>query len=189
MFSYASSEDRIPKSHPLRKLRFLVDTVLARREREFEAVSAKTGRPAVPPERLLKAIQEVRGRGLPADFVAGCRKLGVTPHGARKKAGSAIDGRTTRHAGYQTSLKVCKRIEEAKMVGGLRKTHLSGQAKLAGQALLCFATYKLVRMSSLSGGWNAQYVYRANSVEAKVEQGRFDAMTPKIDRSGMDRGD
>jgi hypothetical protein len=75
------------------------------------------------------------------------------------------------------------------MVGGLRKTRLIGQAKLVGQALLCFATYKLVRMSSLSGGWNAQYVYRANSVEAKVEQGWFDAMTPKIDRSGMDWGD
>ncbi|MGD9788163.1 MAG: IS5/IS1182 family transposase, partial [Sulfuricellaceae bacterium] len=29
MFSYVSLEDRIPKSHPLRKLRVLVDTVLA----------------------------------------------------------------------------------------------------------------------------------------------------------------
>lgn len=107
MFSYASSEDRIPKSHPLRKLRFLVDTVLARREREFEAVSAKTGRPSVLPGATAEGhSRSPRARGLPADFVAGCRKLGVTPHGARKKAGSAIDGRTTRHAGYQTSLKV-----------------------------------------------------------------------------------
>jgi IS5 family transposase len=97
-----------------------------------------------------------------ADFVAGCRKLGVTPHVARKKKGSAIDGRTTRHDGYRASLKIRKRIEEAfgrlKTVGGLRKTRLIGQAKLAGQALLCFATYNLVRIGSLSGWWNAQHV-------------------------------
>lgn len=94
-----------------------------------------------------------------ADFVASCRKLGVTPHVARRKTGSAIDGRTTRHAGYQTSLKIRKRIEEAfgwlQTVGGLRKTRLIGQAKLAGQALLCFAAYNLVRIGSLSGWWNA----------------------------------
>ncbi|MGD9788263.1 MAG: transposase, partial [Sulfuricellaceae bacterium] len=56
MFSYVSLEDRIPKSHPLRKLRVLVDTVLATMDKEFEAVYAKTGRPSVPPERLLKAM-------------------------------------------------------------------------------------------------------------------------------------
>jgi len=48
---------------------------------------------------------------------------------------------------------VRKRIEEAfgwiKTVGGLAKTKLIGQAKLSGQALLCFATYNLVRMGSL----------------------------------------
>jgi hypothetical protein len=97
-----------------------------------------------------------------AEFVAGCRKLAVTPHVARKKTGSAIDGRTTRHVGYQTSLKIWKRIEEAfgwlKTVGGLRKTRQIGQARLAGQALLCFATYNLVRMGSLSGRRNAQHV-------------------------------
>lgn len=56
MFSYVSLEDRIPKSHPLRKLRVLVDTLLATMDQEFEAVYAKTGRPSVPPERLLKAM-------------------------------------------------------------------------------------------------------------------------------------
>lgn len=97
-----------------------------------------------------------------ADFVAGCRRIGVTPHVARKKTDSAIDARRMRHAGHQTSLAVRKRIEEAfgwlKTVGGLRKTRLLGQAKLAGQALLCFATYNLVRIGSLSGWWNAQHV-------------------------------
>lgn len=97
-----------------------------------------------------------------AGFVAGCCQLDVTQHVTRKKTSSAIDGHTTRHAGYQTSLKVRKRIEEAigwlKTVGGLRKTRLTRQAKLADQALLCFATYNLVRMGSLSGWWNAQHV-------------------------------
>lgn len=350
MFSYVSLEERIPKHHPLRKLRLIVDTILATMDKEFEAAYAQTGRPSVPPERLLKAMllqilftlrserllvesidynllyrwfvglsidepvwdhstfsqnrerlfneglarvffervkaladwkrltssehfsvdgtlidawashksfrpkdgdgssgtgrnPEVDFKGQPrandthasttdpdarlfkksegtasrlchmshllmenrnglvvdvatteangkaerqaalkllgkhakrgatvgadkgydtANFVAGCRKLGVTPHVARKKTGSAIDGRTTRHTGYQVSLKARKRIEEAfgwlKTVGGLRKTRLIGQAKLAGQALLCFATYNLIRLGSLSGWWDAQHV-------------------------------
>ena len=94
-------------------------------------------------------------------FVQGCRKLGITPHVAAKKQHSAIDGRTKRHAGYQTSLKVRKRIEEAfgwiKTVGGLAKTKLKGQAKLTGQALMSFATYNLVRMGSMGGWWDAHH--------------------------------
>ena len=78
-------------------------------------------------------------------FIKGCRKLKVTPHVAAKDKHSAVDARVTRHEGYKTSLKVRKRIEEAfgwiKTVGGLAKTKLIGQAKLTGQALLCFATY------------------------------------------------
>jgi hypothetical protein len=74
---------------------------------------------------------------------------------AAKDKHSAVDGRIRRHEGYQSSLKVRKRIEEAfgwiKTVGGLAKTKLIGHAKLAGQALLCFATYNLVRMGSLGG--------------------------------------
>ena len=78
-------------------------------------------------------------------FIKGCRRLLVTPHVAAKDKHSAVDGRIKRHEGYKASLKVRKRIEEAfgwiKTVGGLAKTKLIGQAKLAGQALLCFATY------------------------------------------------
>ena len=49
------------------------------------------------------------------DFVAGCRERGVTPYVASNvthQGGSAIDGRTTRHAGYKASQVVRKRIEE-----------------------------------------------------------------------------
>lgn len=94
-------------------------------------------------------------------FVKDCRRLRMTPHVASKAKGSAIDGRTTRHEGYRTSLKVRKRIEEAfgwlKTVGGLAKTQLIGHAKLAGQALLCFATYNLVRLGSIGGWWDAHH--------------------------------
>src|SRR6201982_24805 len=48
-------------------------------------------------------------------FVAECRNLRVTPHVAQnleRRGGSAIDGRTTRHAGYTLSQRKRKRIEE-----------------------------------------------------------------------------
>jgi len=95
-------------------------------------------------------------------FVQGCRKLGMTPHVAAKAKHSAIDARTQRHEGYKVSLRVRKRIEEAfgwsKTVGGLAKTRLIGHAKLAGQALMCFAAYNLVRMGSIAGWWDAHHV-------------------------------
>ena len=94
-------------------------------------------------------------------FIKGCRKLKVTPHVAAKGQHSAVDGRIKRHEGYKISLKMRKRIEEAfgwiKTVGGLAKTKLIGQAKLTGQALLCFATYNLVRLGSISGWWDAHH--------------------------------
>ena len=46
------------------------------------------------------------------DFVNELRSMNVTPHVAAKAKGSAIDGRTTRHAGYAVSQRIRKRIEE-----------------------------------------------------------------------------
>ena len=89
------------------------------------------------------------------EFVEAVRDDGVTPHVAQKAKGSAIDGRTTRHAGYRTSLMIRKRIEEvfgwAKTVGGLRKTKLRGLKKVAAQTVLTFAAYNLTRMGGLFG--------------------------------------
>ena len=56
MFSYISLEDRVSAQHPLRKLRALVDALLASMSAEFETVYARKGRPSVPPEMLLKAL-------------------------------------------------------------------------------------------------------------------------------------
>jgi len=86
-------------------------------------------------------------------FVAGARALRVTPHVARKKRYSAIDGRTTRHAGYAVSLRRRKRIEEGygwmKVVGGLRKLRHRGQAKVAAIFTFTCAAYNMVRMRRL----------------------------------------
>src|SRR5207253_4181559 len=63
-----------------------------------------------------------------ADFVAECRNLKVTPHVAQnleRPGGSAIDARTTQHAGYAISQRKRKRIEECfgwlKTIALLRK--------------------------------------------------------------------
>jgi transposase len=55
MFSYVSPEQRIPGDHPLRAIRQLVDEILRSLSRDFDALYAKTGRPSIPPERLLRA--------------------------------------------------------------------------------------------------------------------------------------
>lgn len=50
-----STEELIPKDHPIRRIRKVVDEVLAELDGEFEAMYPGTGRPSVPPEALLKA--------------------------------------------------------------------------------------------------------------------------------------
>jgi transposase len=89
------------------------------------------------------------------DFVAEMRRLGVTPHVAQHTNGrrSAIDRRTTRHAGYAVSQRIRKRIEEGfgwiKTVGGLRKTRHRGTARVGWMFTLTAAAYNLVRVSKL----------------------------------------
>lgn len=56
MFSYIGLEERIPKNHPLRRIRGLVDEVLKDLSWEFDALYSKVGRPSIPPERLLRAL-------------------------------------------------------------------------------------------------------------------------------------
>jgi transposase len=92
-----------------------------------------------------------------ADFVADMRNLDATPHVTQNDAGrrSAIDGRTTRHAGYQVSLLVRKRIEEAfgwvKTIGGQRKTRYRGTPRVGWMFTLAAAAYNLIRLPKLLG--------------------------------------
>jgi transposase len=55
MLSSLSTEDLIPADHPIRRIRVVVDEVLAGMDAEFEAMYARSGRRSVPPETLLKA--------------------------------------------------------------------------------------------------------------------------------------
>ena len=56
MFSYVSPEQRVPAEHPLRPLRTMVDNILKEMSPRFAKLYADTGRPSIPPERLLRAL-------------------------------------------------------------------------------------------------------------------------------------
>ena len=90
------------------------------------------------------------------DFVGEMRGMNVTPHVAQNEArpgGSAIDGRTTRHAGYAISQRKRKRIEEVfgwlKTVALLRKTRHRGVFRVGWVFTFAAAAYNLVRMRTL----------------------------------------
>jgi transposase len=55
MFSYVSMEARIPPDHPLRTIRTLADACLREMSPRFALLYARTGRPSIPPEKLLRA--------------------------------------------------------------------------------------------------------------------------------------
>ena len=90
------------------------------------------------------------------EFVREIRGMNVTPHVAqndKRRGGSALDGRTTRHAGYTVSQVKRKRIEEVfgwlKTVGMLRKTRHRGVHKVGWVFTFAAAAYNLVRMRNL----------------------------------------
>jgi len=89
------------------------------------------------------------------EFVRESRRRNVTPHVAQntKNRASAIDQRTTRHAGYLISQRKRKRVEEIfgwlKTVGVLRKTRHRGMARVAWMFTFGVAAYNLVRMRNL----------------------------------------
>src|SRR4029077_20710866 len=56
VFSYVSLEDRVPQEHPLRPIRSLVDEIFRAMGKEFDGLYAKTGRPSIAPERLLRIL-------------------------------------------------------------------------------------------------------------------------------------
>ncbi len=87
------------------------------------------------------------------DLVNELRSMNVTPHVAAKVTGSAIDGRTTRHAGYALSQRVRKRIEEVfgwgKTIGPLARTMLRGLDRVGAQFTFTLAAYDLGRLPKL----------------------------------------
>jgi transposase len=125
-------------------------------------------------ETALELIDECRRRGrritLGADkaydvtqFVHDLRDRSVTPHiaidghlsktGKRRK--TAVDGRTTHHAGYDISQRCRKRIEEVfgwiKSSAGLAKVKLRGHDRVDAAFTLALAAYNLIRLPKLLG--------------------------------------
>jgi hypothetical protein len=89
--------------------------------------------------------------------VRALRLRNVTPHVAQNNRNrrSAIDERTTRHAGYLISQRKRKRVEEIfgwlKTVGMLRKTRHRGLPRVGWMFTFGVAAYNLVRMKNLMG--------------------------------------
>jgi transposase len=89
------------------------------------------------------------------DFVNELRAMKVTPHVAQNTSGraSAIDGRTTRHAGYAISQRIRKRIEDGfgwiKTIAGQEKTRFRGRDRVGWAFTFAAAAYNLVRLPRL----------------------------------------
>jgi transposase len=94
-------------------------------------------------------------------FAAGLRALGATPHLAQhryvtktgRRRRSAIDGRTTRHAGYAQSQRRRKLVEEAfgwiKTIAGQAKTSFKGLERVGWSFTFAAAAYNLIRLPKL----------------------------------------
>ena len=91
------------------------------------------------------------------EWVKQMRASGVTPHVAQnnKHRASAIDDRTTRHAGYSLSQRKRKRVEEIfgwmKTVALMRKVRHRGRKRVAWMFTWAAAVYNLVRIRNLIG--------------------------------------
>jgi IS5 family transposase len=114
-------------------------------------------------EDLLEALAGDRRVTVGADkgfdtpeFVAALRDLNVTPHVAQNtsKRRSAVDGRTTRHPGYDLSQRIRKRVEEIfgwlKTVGLMRKVRHRGTDRVDWMFVFACAIYNLVRIRTLT---------------------------------------
>ena len=107
-----------------------------------------------------RAVTLGADRGYDAeDFVNELRAMNVRPHVAqnltRRRGGSAIDGRTTRHRGYAASQRIRKRIEEGfgwmKTVAGLDRPMVRGVERVGWAFTFAAAAYNLVRLPKLLG--------------------------------------
>jgi hypothetical protein len=109
-----------------------------------------------------------------AGFVADLRHYNATPHMAQNTTNrrSAIDARTTRHAGYAVSGRVRKRIEEvfdwSKAAAGFRKTRHRGLARVNWMFTLTLTAYNLIRLPKLMvAGYSRARTLPSNDIHLK----------------------
>ena len=114
---------------------------------------------------LLAALPGSKRRTVGADknydtagFVEECRAMNITPHVSRndkRAGGSAIDGRTSRHRGYQVSQRKRKRVEEpfgwGKTIGLIRQMKVRGLSKVNSVFMMTMIGWNLTRMRALQG--------------------------------------
>ena len=121
----------------------------SRAERETALAMIERHDPGSERRLTLGADKNYDTRG----FVAGCRRLCVTPHVAAKVRHSAIDRRTMRHAAYAASQRKRKLIEEAfgwaKTIAGVAKVKVRGLARVRHCFTLAMTAYNLIRMPKL----------------------------------------
>lgn len=112
---------------------------------------------------LITAVPGSQRKTLAADkgydtkgFVEACQLYNVTPHVAQnheRKGGSAIDSRTTRHAGYRMSQFCRKQIEKtfgwAKQYGGLRRMQFRGLDRVGSHVTFIMTAFNLLRMRNI----------------------------------------
>lgn len=156
---------RKSQAHPA-KLCHAAQVVMANRKSLVAAAKVVPATGTAERETAIAMLAELQSRGqltLGADkaydtheFVERLRDLNVTPHVAqnhKRRGGSAIDARTTRHQGYEVSQRIRKRIEECfgwgKTVGGLRQTKYRRTRKVDFQFVLTMTAYNLVRLRNL----------------------------------------
>jgi transposase len=132
----------------------IVDIELTQADGYAERQAAVTMLGRLPRRRRRRTVAADKAYDT-AGFVADCRDLGVTPHVAQNttRRRSAIDGRTTRHAGHRLSQRIRPRIEEPfgwiKTVGGGRKLRYTGRQRNRAWFLIAGATYNLLRITAL----------------------------------------
>lgn len=133
-------------------------TGTAEREAALALVEARRGR---SPRRITLGADKAYDV---TQFIGDLRARGVTPHiainghltktGKRRK--TAIDSRTTRHAGYAISQRCRKRIEEVfgwlKSAAGMAKTRFRGRPRVDAAFTLALTAYNLIRLPKLLAG-------------------------------------
>ena len=90
-------------------------------------------------------------------FCDGLRSRNVTPHVAQnihaRKHFSAVDGRTTRHPGYEISIRKRKRIEEIfgwlKEHSRMRRPHFRGLKRIGAAFIFAVSVYNIVRIQKI----------------------------------------
>jgi hypothetical protein len=78
-FSYGSQETRVPKDHPLRPIRIMVDSAFNDLAPLFRVMYSHTGRPSIPPEQLLRASLLGSLKGVALKGVASQQLTMLTP--------------------------------------------------------------------------------------------------------------